>query len=141
MNDLVNTEPGKPNAAGAHDGADAMGRAVEETRDAMRRAIDEARPKAEIVSVFIRASDISAEATGSEARYKKGKDLKRHAAFRETALRVDLLRAKWLTALEKTGRRFMGKPKKGQKAGTPRTRTSSFSPTCFLTFLKSRRGG
>jgi hypothetical protein len=90
----------------------------DELRNEMRRAM-EAREKSEIARVFIRATDISAKATGSEARYKKGKDIKRHVAFREIGLRVDLLRAQWLVETEKAKLRFMGRPAKGQKAGTP----------------------
>jgi len=116
-------------AVGATDGAqltmpphpefDAMGRAIDELRNEMRRAIDVGEPKRKIVQIFLRASDISAEAAGAEALHKKKKDLKMHAAFREIGLRVDLLRAQSLTDLEKAGRRFMGRPGEGTKIGTP----------------------
>src|SRR5258706_13801303 len=87
----------------------------DELRNEMRRAM-EAREKAEIARVFIRATDISAKATGSEARYKKGKDIKRHVAFREIGLRVDLLRAQWLVETEKARARSLVRPAKAQKA-------------------------
>jgi hypothetical protein len=116
-------------AVGATDGAqltmpphpefDAMGRAIDELRNEMRRAIDVGEPKRKIVQIFLRASDISAEAAGAEALHKKKKDLKRPAAFRVIGLRVDLLRAQSLTDLEKAGRRFMGRPGEGTKIGTP----------------------
>jgi hypothetical protein len=119
MTDISVAESGEPNAAGANDGADALCRQIEEVRAAMRNAIEEARPKPEIVEIFIRATDVSDRAAGAEALYKKKKDLKRHAKFREVAQRSDLLRAQWLTSLEKAGRRFMGVPGKGVKIGTP----------------------
>jgi hypothetical protein len=46
---------------------DAVCREIEEVRDAMRAAIEEARAKPEIVNIFIRATDISDQATASEA--------------------------------------------------------------------------
>jgi hypothetical protein len=62
----------------------------DELRNEMRRAI-EAREKSEIARVFIRATDISAKATGSEARYKKGKDLKKaRSVSRDWAARRSL---------------------------------------------------
>jgi hypothetical protein len=105
---------------------DAMRRELEEARDAMRRAIEEVRAKPEIVQIFIRANQISVDAT---VRSRKKKNSTSHYAFREIALRVDRLRGKWLKDLEKAGRRFMGRPGEGVKIGTPPPRTSSFSMT------------
>jgi hypothetical protein len=94
-------------------------REIEEARDAMRRAIEEARAKPEIVQIFIRANQISAEAAGAEVRYQKEKKFESQNAAREIALRVDCFRGQWLKSLEKAGRRFMGRPGDGIKIGTP----------------------
>jgi hypothetical protein len=51
---------------------DAMRREIEEARDAMRRAI-EARDVPAIEQIFKRATHISADMTGWEARYWKEK--------------------------------------------------------------------
>src|SRR5262245_58092645 len=96
-----------------------MRRELEEARDAMRRAIEEARAKPEIVQIFIRANQISADATVLEASSRRKKNYTSHYVFREIALRVDRLRGKWLKDLEKAGRRFMGRPGEGVKIGTP----------------------
>jgi hypothetical protein len=88
-------------------------------RDAMRVAIAEARPKAEIVQIFIRANQISAEAAGAEVRFKKEKKFESQNAAREIGLRVDRLRAQSLVDLEKAKLRFMGRPGEGIKIGTP----------------------
>jgi hypothetical protein len=95
---------------------DAMRRELEEARDAMRRAIEEVRAKPEIVQIFIRANQISVDAT---VRSRKKKNSTSHYAFRQIALRVDRLRGQWLKDLEKAGRRFMGRPGEGVKIGTP----------------------
>jgi hypothetical protein len=81
---------------------------LEEARDAMRVAIEEARAKPEIVQIFIRANQISADANVSEALYKRKKNSASHYAFREIALRVDCLRGQWLKDLQKAGRRYPG---------------------------------
>jgi hypothetical protein len=87
-----------------------------EARDAMQRAIEEARAKAEILEIFIRANQISADAT---VRSRRKRNSTSHYAFREIALRADRLRGQWLKDLEKAGRRFMGRPEEGVKIGTP----------------------
>jgi ParB-like nuclease domain len=98
---------------------DTMRRELEEVRDAMRVAIEEARAKPEIVQIFIRANQISGNASVLEALSKKKKNSASHYAFREIALRVDCLRGQWLKDLQKAGRRFMGQPGEGVQIGTP----------------------
>ena len=95
---------------------DTMRRELEEARGAMGRAIEEARAKPEILHIFIRANQISADAT---VRSRRKRNSTSHYAFREIALRADRLRGQWLKDLEKAGRRFMGRPEEGVKAGTP----------------------
>jgi hypothetical protein len=95
---------------------DTMHRELEEARGAMQGAIEEARAKPEILQIFIRANQISADAT---ARSRRKRNSTSHYAFREIALRVDRLRGQWLKDLEKAGRRFMGRPGEGIKIGTP----------------------
>ena len=86
---------------------DTMRRELEEARGAMGRAIEEARAKSEIVEIFLRANQISVDAT---VRSRRKRNSTSHYAFREIALRADRLRGQWLKDLEKAGRRFMGRP-------------------------------
>ena len=85
----------------------AMRRELEEVREEMIRAIAEARAKPEILHTFIRANQISADAT---VRSRRKRNSTSHYAFREIALRADRLKGRWLKDLEKAGRRFMGRP-------------------------------
>jgi hypothetical protein len=93
-----------------------MRRELEEARGAMGRAIEEARAKSEIVEIFLRANQISVDAT---VRSRRKRNSTSHYAFREIALRADRLKGRWLKDLEKAGRRFMGRPEEGVKIGTP----------------------
>jgi hypothetical protein len=94
---------------------DEVRRELDEVREEMIRAIAEARAKSEIVEIFLRANQVSIDAT---VRSRK-KNSTSHYAFREIALRADRLRGQWLKDFEKAGRRFMGRPEEGVKIGTP----------------------
>jgi ParB/Sulfiredoxin domain len=95
---------------------DAMRRELEEARSAMQRVIEEARAKPEILKIFLRANQISADAN---VRSRRKRNSTSHYAFREIALRADRLRGQWLKDLEKAGLRYMGRPEEGVKIGTP----------------------
>src|SRR5258706_1267644 len=97
---------------------EAMRRAIEAARVVMRTAI-EARQKRDIVHVFVGIRHIHAEAAGSEAYFAEANNTKARRSGREVRLAAECLMGRWLADLETAELRYMGRPPKGTKIGTP----------------------
>jgi ParB/RepB/Spo0J family partition protein len=92
--------------------------AIDAARDAMLTVI-EARAKTEIVRIFIQVRHIRAEAAGSETYFEEAKNAESQHKAREVRLNAECLMGQWLTDLETAELRYMGRPGKGTKIGTP----------------------
>src|SRR5262245_13050261 len=93
-------------------------RAIDEARDAMRTAI-EAREKPEIVHIFVRVRPLHAEVAGSETCFHEAKNAEARQKAREVRLGAECVMGQWLIDLERAELRYMGRPEKGVKIGTP----------------------
>jgi hypothetical protein len=97
---------------------DAMRGAIEAARDVMRTAI-EARKKPEVVQIFVRVRHIHAEAAGSETYFAEANNTEARRSGREVRLGAECQMGQWLVDLETAELRYMGRPGKGTKIGTP----------------------
>src|SRR5258708_6980762 len=97
---------------------DTMRRELEEARHAMRAAI-EARKKPDIVHIFVQVRHIHAEAAGSETYFAEANNTEARRSGREVRLGAECLMGQWLADLETAELRYMGRPGKGTKIGTP----------------------
>jgi hypothetical protein len=92
--------------------------AIVAARDAMRTAI-EARQKPDIVQIFVRVRHIHAEAAGSETYFAEANNTEARRSGREVRLGAECVMGQWLADLETAELRYMGRPGKGTKIGTP----------------------
>ena len=97
---------------------DEVRRAIDAARDVMRTAI-EARKKPDIVQIFVRVRHIHAEAAGSETYFEEAKNAESQHKAREVRLGAECLMGQWLADIETAELRYMGRPEKGTKIGTP----------------------
>jgi ParB/RepB/Spo0J family partition protein len=95
-----------------------MRRELEEARHAMRAAI-EARKKPDIVHIFVQVRNIHAEAAGSETYFAEANNTEARRSGREVRLGAEGVMGGWLADLETAQLRYMGRPGKGTKIGTP----------------------
>src|SRR6266436_3438792 len=99
-------------------GFEAIYAAIEAAREAMCTAI-EARQKPDIVHIFVRVRHIHAEAAASETYFAEANNTEARRSGREVRLAAESVMGQWLVDLETAGLRYMGRPGKGTKIGTP----------------------
>jgi hypothetical protein len=86
--------------------------------DLMGSAI-EARDAPEFERIFAHAKHVRSQAAVSEVLHRQEEKIENQRAAHEVRVDVERLLGEWLIEAEKSGLRFMGKPPKGKKIGTP----------------------